>query len=125
MTFAMRLLLAVALSILLPAALANADPYPQGTGICTYDPAASTVTATGLPTELPHAVYGTTTAVVNFIREDATGNWLDAYVIGSTDGTVTVTVPDPVGVETYEFVSQMWGSSDNPQYDVYAGCSSA
>src|SRR6266498_894359 len=125
MTFAMRLLFAAVLAVLLPATAAHADPYPVGTGSCTYDPATSTVTAVGLPTVLPHAVYGTTDAVVNFVREDAAGHWLDAYVIGVTDGTVTVTVPVPVDVETYEFVSQMWGSSDNSQYDVYAECSSA
>ena len=104
---------------------ANADPYPQNTGSCSYDAATSTVTAAGLPTVLPHTVYGTDTAVINFVRENAVGAVLDSFVIGTAaDGLASVAVPAPVGVETYEFVSQMWGSSTDPKYSVYAACTS-
>ncbi len=97
----------------------------QNTGTCSYDAATGTVNATGLPTVLPHAVYGTTTALINFYREDAADNVLDSFVYGiSVDGTASIAVPSPVGFETYEFVSQSWGNSLSPQYDVYAACTS-
>jgi len=120
----MLIVLAVLLSVA-AAPIANADPYPGQVGTCTYDAVTSIVTAVNLPTILPHAVYGTTAAVVNFIRENSAGAVLDAFVLGTTDtGTMTVSVPTPVGVEVYEFVSQTWGNAGNLQYSVYAECHS-
>src|SRR6266496_2324657 len=85
------------------APVANADPYPGQVGTCSYDAATSIVTAINLPTILPHAVYGSNTAVINFIRESSASAILDAFVLGATDtGTMTVAVPTPVGLQVCE-----------------------
>ena len=113
------------LMALLTFSIASAGPYPGQVGTCTYDATSSVVTAINLPTVLPHAVYGSDTAVINFIRENSTGNVLDAFVLGHTDtGTMTVAVPAPIGTEVYEFVSQTWGNASNLQYSIYAECNS-
>jgi len=68
------------------------------------------VRATGLPVDV----------LLNFIVTDANGGW--GQVLGFSDGTWSVNVPDRSGPTTYKFTSVTWGK-DGKKFDVYAKCS--
>jgi hypothetical protein len=108
----MALLFAVALSLTVVLPLASARPRPHGTAStaasCSVD--GNVVTATGLPVDV----------LLNFIVSDANGGW--GRVLGFSDGTWSVSVPDRTGPTTYKFTSVTWGNNGS-KFDVYAQCS--
>ena len=108
----MALLFAVAfcLAVVLPLASAGTRrPHAAASaGGCTVD--GNVVNATGLPADV----------LINFIVDDANGGW--GRVLGFSDGTWSVNVPDRTGPTTYKFTSITWGK-DGSKYNVYSQCS--
>jgi hypothetical protein len=109
-TIALLFAAALCLAVVLPLASAGTR-RPQAaanTGGCSVD--GNVVRATGLPVDV----------LLNFIVSDANGGW--GQVLGFSDGTWSVNVPDRSGPTTYQFTSVTWGK-DGKKFDVYAQCS--
>ena len=84
------------------------DPAPATCAV-----AATTVSATGLPTA----------QLINFMVTSSGGT--TGWVLGYTDtGSWSVTVPARTGPTTYEFVSQTSGPN-GAKYTVFASCSAS
>jgi hypothetical protein len=109
-TIALLFAAALCLTVVLPLASAG-NRRPQAaasTGACSVD--GNVVNATGLPVDV----------LLNFIVSDANGGW--GRVLGFSDGTWSVSVPDRTGPTTYKFTSVTWGK-DGSKFVVYAQCS--
>lgn len=77
-------------------------------GSCTVS--GNVVTGSGLPTD----------QVLNFMVSDANRTW--GWVLGYSDGSWAVTVPNRTSPTTYEFAGRMSGPNGS-KYAVFASCS--
>jgi hypothetical protein len=109
-TIALLFAVALCLAVVLPVASARSRPHGNAglAASCTVN--GNVVTATGLPVDV----------LLNFIVDDANGGW--GQVLGFSDGTWSVNVPDRSGPTTYKFTSVTWGNNGSKYY-VYAKCS--
>ena len=118
-TIALLFAAALCLAVVLPLASAgNRRPHgAASTAGCTVD--GNVVSAAGLPVaDKPESMD--LCFLLNVIVDDANGSW--GQVLGFSDGTWSVNVPDRTGPTTYKFTSITWGK-DGSKYHVYAQCS--
>jgi hypothetical protein len=86
----------------------NGGKPPRDLATCQVD--GNIVSAAGLPTS----------ELINFMVSDGSGT--TGWVLGVTqEGTWSVTVPEPSGPTTYEFVSRTSGPNGS-RYSVYSSC---
>lgn len=109
-TIALLFAVALCLAVVLPVASARSRPHGNASLAASCTVNGNVVTATGLPVDV----------LLNFIVDDANGGW--GQVLGFSDGTWSVNVPDRSGPTTYKFTSVTWGK-DGSKFDVYAQCS--
>jgi hypothetical protein len=109
-TIALLFAVALCLAAVLPVASARSRPHGNLSTAASCSVEGNVVTATGLPVDV----------LLNFIVSDDNGGW--GQVLGFSDGTWSVSVPDRSGPTTYKFTSVTWGK-DGSKFDVYAQCS--